>query len=157
MKGLLQLLVLNNNKEAFETEEYNETMNWENSGYEGITQRREEKWLMWTWGGERRGVLPLLWPIFTQPASELRRHVQVRPDERWLVQDGDRQQNDYEKHVRRLSRVNLHCTVAIDQLNGGSGWGVFPLRSFYMCVKTSAVMSQSVPLQCSCKSCDTFT
>lgn len=59
--------------------------------------------------------------MFTQPASDLRRHVQVRPDERWLVQDGDRQQNDYEKHVRRLSRVNLHCTVAIDQLNGGSG------------------------------------
>lgn len=26
---------------------------------------------MWIWGGERRGVLPLLWPIFTQPVSDM--------------------------------------------------------------------------------------
>lgn len=78
----------------------------------------------------------------------------LSPEELWQVQGGDTQQHDYERH---FSGINLHFTVTIDRLNGCIGWHpladrvsvsvcVFQLRWCCISVKTSAIMSQSVPV-----------
>lgn len=67
--------------------------------------------------------------------------------------------------VYRLSCINLHFTVTIDQLNGFKHWHLlFKRVGVSVCFswggsvcEWTAIMSQSVPLRCSNRSCDTVS